>query len=92
MQSDDDLPPDPRLQPSIHPRFRVGNKSKNREKEAARVCSRDDDDSYSSLAHSSELVKAPYLVDAEQHGEILHPSSRIHPKNGCFRELLQFQI
>ena len=55
MQSDDDRPPDPRLQPSTHPRFRVGNKSKIRENEAVRVCNRDDDDSDSSLAHSSEM-------------------------------------
>jgi hypothetical protein len=37
-------------------------------------------------------VTPPQLVDAEQHGEILHPSSRIHPRNGCFREMLQFRI
>ena len=55
MQSDDDRPPDQRLQPSTHPRFRVGNKYKIRENEAARVCSRDDDDFDSSLAHSSEM-------------------------------------
>jgi hypothetical protein len=55
MQSDDNRPPDARLQPSTHSRFRVENKSKIRENEAARVCSCDDDDSDSSLAHSSEM-------------------------------------
>jgi hypothetical protein len=28
----------------------------------------------------------PQIVDAEQQGEILHPSRRIHPRNGCLRE------
>ena len=37
-------------------------------------------------------VKAPELVDAEQHGEILHPSSRNHPRNGCFWEMFHFII
>ncbi len=37
-------------------------------------------------------VKAQELVDAEQQGEILHPNSWIHPRNGCFREMLRFQI
>ena len=37
-------------------------------------------------------VKAPNLVDAERHGEILHPSSRNHPMNGCLREGFQFII
>jgi hypothetical protein len=55
MQSDDDRQPDPRLQPSTHLRYRVGNKSKIRENEAVRVCSSNDDDSDSSLAHSSEM-------------------------------------
>jgi hypothetical protein len=55
MQSDDDRPPDPRLQPSTHSRFRVEIKSEIRENEAARVCSCDDDDSDSSLAHSSGM-------------------------------------
>jgi hypothetical protein len=55
MGVDDDRPPDPSLQPSTHPSFRLGNKSKIRKNEAARVCSRDDDDSDSSLAHSSEM-------------------------------------
>jgi hypothetical protein len=35
-------------------------------------------------------VKALELVDAEQHGMILHLSNRINPRNGCFREMLQF--
>jgi hypothetical protein len=56
MQSDDDRQPDPRLQPSTHPRFGVRNKSKIRENEAAHVCSPDDDDSDSLLgAHSLEM-------------------------------------
>jgi hypothetical protein len=55
MQSDDDRPPDPRLQPSTHLRFQVGNKSKIRENEAARVCSRNDDDTDSLLAQSSTM-------------------------------------
>ena len=55
MDVDDDWPPDPSLQPPTHPSFRVGDKSKNRKNEAARVCSRDDDDSDSSLEHSSEM-------------------------------------
>ena len=52
------------------------------------MCSSDDDDSNTSLAESpihQKWVKAQELVDAEQHGEILHPSSRIHPRNGCFK-------
>jgi hypothetical protein len=38
-----DRPPVFWLQPSTHPSFRVGNKSKNRETENACVCSDDDD-------------------------------------------------
>jgi hypothetical protein len=30
-------------------------------------------------------IKALDLVDGEQHGKILHLSSRVHPRNGCFR-------
>ena len=55
MDLDDDWPPDPSLQPPTHPSNRLGDKSKNRKNEAARVCSRDDDDSDSSLEHSSEM-------------------------------------
>ena len=55
MDVDDDWPPDPSLQPPTHPSNRLGDKSKNRKNEAARVCSRDDDDSDSSLEHSSEM-------------------------------------
>jgi hypothetical protein len=58
MGVDDDRPPNPSLQPSTHPSFRFGNKSqhhKNAAATAARSCSRDDDDSDSSLAHSSEM-------------------------------------
>ena len=55
MDFHDDWPPDPSLQPPTHPSFRVGDKSKNRKSEAARVCSPDDDDSDSSLEHSSEM-------------------------------------
>ena len=51
----DDRPPDPSLQPPTHPSFPFGDKSKNRKNEAARVCSRDDDDSDSSLEHSSKM-------------------------------------
>ena len=55
MDLDDDWPPDPSLQPPTHPSNRFGDKSKNRKNEAARVCSRDDDDSDSSLEHSSKM-------------------------------------
>jgi hypothetical protein len=55
MHSDDDRAPDSRLQPSTNPRFRVRNKSKISEIEAARVCIHEDDDTDSSLAHSSEM-------------------------------------
>ena len=55
MDVDDDWPPDPSLQPPTHPGNRLGDKSKNRKNEAARVCSSDDDDSDSLLAHSSEM-------------------------------------
>jgi hypothetical protein len=54
MYLDDDRPLDPSLQPPTHPSFRKGNKSKNRHDKAARVRSRDDDDSDSSPAHSLE--------------------------------------
>jgi hypothetical protein len=36
------------------------------------------------------VFKALELVEAEQHGEILHLSSWIHPRNRCFREMLHF--
>jgi hypothetical protein len=58
MGVDDDRPLVPSLQPSTHPSFRFGNESHNRKNTAAtaaRMCSRDDDDSDSSLAHSSEM-------------------------------------
>ena len=55
MDVDDDRPPDSSLQPPTHPSSRIGNKSKTRKNEAARVCSRDDDDSDTSLTHSSEM-------------------------------------
>jgi hypothetical protein len=57
MGIDYDRPPDPSLQPT-HPSFRLGNGFQNRKNvaaTAARMCSRDDDDSDSSLAHSSEM-------------------------------------
>jgi hypothetical protein len=37
-------------------------------------------------------VKAMELVVAEHHCKILHLGSRIYPRNGCFKELLQFQM
>ena len=55
MYLDDDRPLDPGLQPPTHPSFRKGKKSKNRHNKAARVRSRNDDQSDSSLAHSSEM-------------------------------------
>ena len=55
MDLDDDRPLDPSLQPPTHPSFRKGKKSKNRHNKAARVHSRDDDDSDSSPAHSLEM-------------------------------------
>jgi hypothetical protein len=58
MGVDDYRQPDPSLQPSTHLSFRFGNKSQDSQKPTAtavRLCSRDDDDSDSSLAHSSEM-------------------------------------
>jgi hypothetical protein len=55
MDVDNDRPPDLSLQPSMHPRFQLGIKSINRKNEAVRMSSRDDDDSDSALAHSSEM-------------------------------------
>jgi hypothetical protein len=55
MDVDDDWPPDSSLQPPTHLSCQIGNKSKNRKNEAAHVCSSDDDDSDSSLTHSSEM-------------------------------------
>jgi hypothetical protein len=37
-------------------------------------------------------VKAMELVDAEQQGKILHLCRRIYPRNGCFKEMMQFRM
>jgi hypothetical protein len=46
------------------------------------------------LIHRSPIhrkwVKAMELVGAEQHSKILQLGSRIYPRNGCFKEMLQF--
>jgi hypothetical protein len=93
MGVNDDRPSDPSLQPSTHPSSRLGKQSKfaNMRLRHLRVCAAAMSRIHRSPIHQ-KWVKALELVDAEQHCKILHLSSQIHPRNGCFREMLQFRM
>jgi hypothetical protein len=95
MAVDDERPPDPSLQPSTHQSFQFGNKSQNSKNTAATAAcmySSNDNDSDALLTHSSEMGQTYGTCGHKQHCKILHLGSRIYPRIGCFKEILQFQM